>query len=354
MSGGVDSSVAALILSQKDYDLSALYMRNWDTHDESGSEIGCEWEKDWEDVQRVCSRLHLPCELIDLSTQYWTRVFEPALKDWEDGCATPNPDIWCNREIKFGLLMEKALRNGGNWLATGHYANIAWSLDGRPRLMRGRDCTKDQTFFLSSVPEASLYKALFPLGTLLKSDVREIAHRADLPTARRKESMGICFVGEKRRFNDFLAQYLPPKPGDIVSLDGKVLAQHQGLWRYTIGQGAKIRGLRERMFVALKDPALNQILVVPGSNHPALFRKSIVMRDWNWVQPDFQPPSHFRAHVQIRHLMSAVPCCVEESQPGNLKITFEQPEKAVAPGQVAVIWDQDWCLGCGTIAETFQ
>ncbi|KAF8495309.1 tRNA-specific 2-thiouridylase [Gautieria morchelliformis] len=353
MSGGVDSSVAAMLLAQKDYDLSAVYMRNWDTRDESGSDIGCQWEKDWEDVQQVCRRLGLPCELIDLSTQYWVHVFEPALKDWAGGRATPNPDIWCNREIKFGLLMQRTLWGSRQWLATGHYANIAWSQDNRPRLLRARDRNKDQTFFLSSVSEASLGRAIFPLGNLLKSDVREMARKANLPTARREESMGLCFVGEKRRFSDFLSQYLPPEQGDIISLEGKVLAKHQGLWRYTIGQGARIQGMHERMFVASKDPRNNQILVVPGANHPALFCGSITLHDWRWISPEFHIPHNFHASVKVRHLMSAVRCEVEESSPGIVKITFSHPEKAVAPGQVAVIWDHDWCLGCGTIAETF-
>ncbi|KAF8511133.1 tRNA-specific 2-thiouridylase [Hysterangium stoloniferum] len=353
MSGGVDSSVAALLLAQKDYNLSAVYMRNWDTRDEYGSDIGCEWEKDWEYVRRVCCRLDIPCELIDLCIPYWTRVFEPALRQWESGRGTPNPDVWCNREIKFGLLMEKTVGMQGGWLATGHYANVFWSIDGRPQLFRARDRQKDQTYFLSSVPESSIAKAVFPLGTMLKPDVREMARKHNLPTAHREESMGLCFVGEKRRFNDFLSNYLQPNPGDIVDLNGKIVGQHQGLWRYTIGQGAKISGLRNRMFVASRDHLLNQIVVVPGTDHPALFSQSVLAKDWRWIWPDFKISSPFQATVKIRQLMSEIECTVDVTVLTDVRITFKRPEKAVAPGQVAVLWINDWCLGCGTIAETF-
>ncbi|KIJ26430.1 hypothetical protein M422DRAFT_61240 [Sphaerobolus stellatus SS14] len=355
MSGGVDSSVAALLLSQKDYDLSAVFMRNWDTRDETGTDIGCEWEKDWEYVRRVCARLDIPCSMIDLSTQYWTHVFEPALQAWEDGSLTPNPDVWCNREIKFGVLMEKIIPSQGKWLATGHYANVLRNDHGRPILYRASDKQKDQSFFLSSISEESLGKTIFPLGRFQKQEVRELARKSGLPTALREESMGLCFVGEKRRFNDFLSQYLKSKSGKIVDPSGKILSTHDGLWRYTIGQGAKIPGQSERMFVVSKNSTKNQIVVAPGTNHPLLFSKSILVRDWRWIWPDFSIPSGFPARVKIRHHMSDVPCIVDQiDSVGTMRITFIEPEKAIAPGQVAVIWDGEWCLGCGTIAKTYS
>ncbi|KAG6905769.1 hypothetical protein DXG01_000836 [Tephrocybe rancida] len=260
----------------QDYDLSAVFMRNWDTRDESGSDKGCEWEKDWEDVQRVCKLLDLPCRLIDLSRDYWNRVFEPSLRQWEDG-VTPNPDIWCNREIKFGALLEHLPSAPGasskTWFATGHYARKEWSELGRSKLLRATDDIKDQTYFLAGISEAGLSRALFPLGSLLKSEVRELAKHHRLPTAERKESMGICFVGKKGRFGDFishenptLASYIPPNPGPIIDLStGLTVATHTGLWNYTIGQGAKIRGMNERAFVVRKDAKCNTVYVAPGA-----------------------------------------------------------------------------------------
>ncbi|GJJ12536.1 hypothetical protein Clacol_006779 [Clathrus columnatus] len=279
MSGGVDSSVAALNLSKKDYDLSAVYMRNWDTRDESGSDIGCEWEKDWEDVQRV-----------DLSTQYWISIFKPALDDWQSGYLTPNPD--------------------DAWLATGHYANIKWSKYNRPKLYRAHDRKKDQTYFLSCLYEHNLEKTIFPIGGLLKSQVRQIAHQHNLPTAKRSESMGLCFVGERRKFNDFLSNYLISESGEIIDPTGKSLGRHTGLWKYTIGQGAKIPGLPKRMYVAWKDPENNRLLVVPGQDHPYLFTSEIQVNNWHWISSDFKLLNAYRLRVQIRHLMLDIRCNV--------------------------------------------
>ncbi|KAI5116685.1 hypothetical protein M0805_007506 [Coniferiporia weirii] len=365
MSGGVDSSVTARLLADKDYDLSAVFMRNWDTRDESGSDTGCEWEKDWEDVQRVCSQLGLPCEMIDLSREYWTKVFEPSLQLWETG-QTPNPDVWCNREVKFGALMDRiAATKDAKWLAMGHYAGIEWAQSScssrpRPRLVRAVDNLKDQTYYLSGVPELSLEKALFPLQHLRKDQVRELAAKYRLHTAQRSESMGICFVGEKRRFEDFLAQYLPPKPGSIVDmLTQEQLGTHQGLWRYTIGQAAKIPGMPKRMFVAGKDVTHNKIFVVPGSMHPALFSAGIRTRNFRWTWEDDIPPAvdtreGFPARVQFRHRTADVPCTVRRSEVGEICIDFAEPQLAVTPGQIAALYDEGgrWCLGSGEISGT--
>ncbi|KZS88403.1 5-methylaminomethyl-2-thiouridylate-methyltransferase [Sistotremastrum niveocremeum HHB9708] len=355
MSGGVDSSVAATHLAGKDYDLSAVYMRNWDSADETGTDNNCAWKKDWEDVQKICRILDLPVELIDLSKEYWLRVFAPALQQWENGM-TPNPDIWCNREIKFGALLDR-LRDQypGTYLATGHYARIGWSFDDRPKLMRPKDRHKDQTYYLSSLSEASLQKALFPLSNLTKGEVRDLAKRYSLPTASREESMGLCFVGERRRFHDFLNQYLTPKPGKIVNEDGEVIGEHQGLWRYTIGQGAKLRGMPTRMYVSKKDHEKNEVMVVPSSNHPSLLFDSIISSDWHWIWHDhhisqLDSEKGFQATVKFRHMMSAVPCRIKREQ-GNIVIVFDEQQKAVSPGQVAVVWKGDWCLGCGTISQ---
>ncbi|KAI0311801.1 tRNA-specific 2-thiouridylase [Amylostereum chailletii] len=358
MSGGVDSSVTAKLLADKDYDLSAVFMRNWDTRDESGTDKGCEWEKDWEDVQRVCRKFDIPHRMIDLSREYWLRVFEPSLKSWEMG-DTPNPDIWCNKEVKFGALMDH-LPVDTQFIATGHYAHKLYHPEThRPQLLRPHDRLKDQTYYLSSISESSLSKTLFPLAHLPKGSVRKIAYDAELHNASRAESMGICFVGEKRRFSDFLSDYLTPNPGPILHLEtGRQLGTHQGLWTYTIGQGAKIRGMPERMFVARKDKSTNALWVA-SINNPALLASSITMNDWSWIWADAPPPnlasrSGFRARMQFRHRMLDVPCTVFSANPSNprsIHIVFDEPQKAVAHGQIAALWDGEWCLGCGTIED---
>ncbi|KAI0062349.1 tRNA methyltransferase [Artomyces pyxidatus] len=329
-------------------------MRNWDTRDESGTDKGCEWERDWEDVQRVCKKLDIPCEMVDLSREYWLRVFEPSLKAWERG-DTPNPDIWCNREVKFGALMDR-LAKDGEFLATGHYARRGHDpLTHRPRLLRPLDRLKDQTYYLSSITESSLSKALFPLENMTKAEVREVAKMAGLHTASRGESMGICFVGEKRRFTDFLADYLPPLPGPIIDLySGRQVGEHRGLWAYTIGQGAKIRNLPEKLFVAHKDRDTNTVWVAPDS-HPALLATELVSKDWSWIWDDAPPspidtPAGLRARMQFRHRMLDVPCTVFRlPEDGSIRIIFDDQQKAVAPGQVATVWDNNWCLGSGVI-----
>ncbi|KAI9065450.1 tRNA 5-methylaminomethyl-2-thiouridylate-methyltransferase [Trametes sanguinea] len=370
MSGGVDSSVTAKLLADQDYDLSAVFMRNWDTRDESGTDHGCEWKKDWEDVQRVCRMLGIPCELIDLSREYWNRVFEPAIQMWESG-NTPNPDIWCNREVKFGALFDHLTRKDV-WLATGHYADKTWArpslrlanmfaygkIPTRPQLRRPADRTKDQTYYLSAIPESSLARALFPLAPYRKTEVREMAEKWGLPTAAREESMGICFVGEKRKFDDFISQYIPPKPGPIVDLIiGKTVGKHQGLYTFTIGQNARIKGMPQKMFVARKDADANTLYVVPGSDHPALYSKSIIVDKWKWIWEDMPPEDidsskGFLAQVQYRHRMVDVPCRVYRQSDDIMRIEFKHPQSSVAAGQVAAIWKRDWCLGCGIISDT--
>ncbi|EKM55235.1 uncharacterized protein PHACADRAFT_255702 [Phanerochaete carnosa HHB-10118-sp] len=361
MSGGVDSSVVAKLLSEKDYDLSAIFMRNWDARDESGTDEGCEWKKDWHDVQRVCKMLDIPCKLVDLSKEYWNRVFQPSLALWEAG-ATPNPDIWCNKEVKFGALMQH-LTSEDTWLATGHYARKGWDMEQsspRPKLLRPLDRLKDQTYYLSAIPESSLGRTLFPLAQYTKDQVKQMARDWKLPTAERPESMGICFVGEKRRFDTFISQYIPPKPGPIVDLDGNTLGKHQGLWQFTLGQNARIPGLREKMFVCDKDPEWNEILVVPGSDHKEMYSTGLVACDWQWIWADSPPeglrsPDGLRARMQFRHRMLDIPCTVFGTPEQNtVRIIYDEPQKVVPAGQVAAVWVDDWCLGCGVIERTLR
>ncbi|KAG5639861.1 hypothetical protein DXG03_002777, partial [Asterophora parasitica] len=356
-----------------DYDLSAIFMRNWDTRDESASDTGCEWEKDWEDVQRVCKVLDIPCEMVDLSQEYWNRVFQPSLHSWEDG-ATPNPDVMCNKEIKFGALLDHLPMSssgaGQTWFATGHYAQKSWSTPSshsapRPKLVRALDPLKDQTYFLASIPEASLARTLFPLGGLHKhDDVRRIAKEAALPTAERRESMGVCFVGKKAKFGEFISSYIPQNPGPIIDLlTGKTVAQHSGLWTYTIGQGAKVSGMRERAFVVRKDPKLNAVYIACGADNPLLQSHSVLVPDFSWIWSDAPPRDFiangtFTAEVKIRHRMDPIPCIIHRLENADnfsdVQIEFGTPEFGVAPGQVAVVYDKEdgAVLGCGTIADT--
>ncbi|TEB39586.1 5-methylaminomethyl-2-thiouridylate-methyltransferase [Coprinellus micaceus] len=349
MSGGVDSSVAALLLAKEDYDMSAVFMRNWDTRDESGTDKGCEWEKDWEDVQRVCRVLDVPVTMIDLSKEYWNRVFEPSLRQWEMG-VTPNTDVSCNREIKFGALLERLPATSGQrpWFATGHYARKAWS-HGRPQLVRPADKHKDQTYYLSSISENGLRRALFPLSQLPKTEVRELARKHGFHNAERPDSVGICFVGEKGKFKNFLADYLPVNFGPIVNqLTGQVIGEHTGLWNYTIGEGSRLPGMPTRMSVSRKDTLTNTVYVVPGTKHEELFTDILHTQ----YPPELDSPSGFRAQMMHRYRMAASQCTVTRSPDGGFVVRSDNPQHAVAPGQIAVLYNGDWCLGCGPISST--
>ncbi|KAJ7646635.1 tRNA-specific 2-thiouridylase [Roridomyces roridus] len=362
MSGGIDSSVSAKLLAAQDYDLSAVFMRNWDTRDEYGtSEKGCEWEKDWEDVQKVCKVYDIPCRMIDLSKEYWNRVFEPSLRQWEYG-TTPNPDVWCNREIKFGALLERLPHSSSGkppWLATGHYARKDWS-GSRPRLLRSLDRVKDQSYYLSSITEAGLARALFPIGHLTKTDVRNIAQEGGIPDSvlEREESMGICFIGEKKRtdFKDFIASYITPSPGPVKLLStGATVSEHNGLWNFTIGERTRLLGMPEKMYVVQKDIPSNTIYIAPGSD-PTLYCNTVQVREFSWIWADTPPAGITTEHglrlsAQIRHRMRGVSCTVKMDDNSSVQITFDGPLKGVALGQVAAIWDDDWCLGCGVITE---
>ncbi|SPO20862.1 related to trna methyltransferase [Ustilago trichophora] len=386
LSGGVDSSVTALLLAQSShFELSAVFMRNWNELDESlsfhpgsGGASGCSWQKDWEDVQSVARHLGIPVRMVDLSKEYWTQVFEPALGEWRDG-VTPNPDVGCNREIKFGALMDRVLppdQGGGkkSWLATGHYANIAWAevADGkaRPMLTRAKDRTKDQTYYLSSVGEERLAHAHFPLANLLKSEVRELAKKYDLPTANRRESMGICFIGtrgsnksvsHKDGFSSFLGGYIPSIPGNIIDGDtGAVVSSHSGLHTLTVGQGARIRGATSKYYVAKKDIPNNSIVVVQGKTHPMLMctelRADTIEWTWNEPPPELQSGGKGKVELlaQVRHRQTETECTVTRSKDkdgGGYVVRFKEPVLAVAPGQVLGLWKGDWCLGSGVISS---
>jgi len=283
------------------------------------------------------------------------------LKQWELGIS-PNPDVWCNKEIKFGALLDKFTSGNKSydnaWLATGHYALKGWSSDCRPKLLRPVDRLKDQTYFLSAISEGSLRRALFPIGHLKKSEVRDLAKQHSLTTAERPDSVGICFVGEKARFNKFLSSYIQPKSGPIIDkITGRRIGDHSGLWNFTIGQNARISGMPEKLFVVSKDVEHNTIYVVPGSTHEALFTRIIQVPEFTWIWKDSPPPGFdlvegARLHVLHRYRGTPAPCTVKRSDIGII-IECDEPQHAVTPGQVAVLWEHDWCLGSGIIGASF-
>ncbi|CAG8465915.1 1890_t:CDS:10 [Ambispora gerdemannii] len=357
MSGGVDSSVTAYLIKKQGYNVEGRYMRNWDTTDEVGV---CTGEQDWMDVQKVCDQLNISCRMVDFTKEYWIKVFTRIIDDYANGL-TPNPDVLCNRDIKFGVFYEKYLsqslpESGGCndeniWIATGvvlrHYAQIERAPNGRAKLMRGADSNKDQSYYLSTVPEWRLRKILFPIGHLQKQQVKSIAREANLLTANKAESMGICFVGNKgRKFGDFLEEYISGKPGDIVTVDGEVIGKHRGLYKYTIGQCSRTHHGPDRWFVLEKDMERNTLMVVPGSE--------LISRDWNWSWDVL--PENIENGIdllgQVRYRQKAQKCKLTLRPDGKLKVEFETPIRAICPGQNIVVWDGNWCLGAGVIEST--
>ncbi|ORY98649.1 tRNA methyl transferase [Syncephalastrum racemosum] len=350
MSGGVDSSVTAALLKAHGLNVQGLYMRNWDSFDERGV---CSANDEWDDVRRVCDTLRIPCREINFVKEYWTDVFQQTLEDYAAGL-TPNPDILCNQYIKFGALFDRTAKQRDDvWLATGHYCRT----NEHGQLLRGRDSNKDQSYYLSSVTEASLKRTLFPLGDYAsKADVKAEALRFGLhDIAAKPESMGICFVGQRRRFADFLAEYIDQPPGPAVDLQGNVIGQHRGLYAYTIGQASGICHGAHKMVVAQKRVKDNTLVLVPGSNHPALFRTTCHARNWVWIHPS-SPLQDQILHepvvvdAQIRYRMKPQKARLSRHQ-GRYTLEFFEPVRAIAPGQQVVVWHGDWCLGGGVIIE---
>jgi len=354
MSGGVDSSVAALLLKQQGYDVVGIFMKNWDDTDEFGH---CTAEEDFEDVKRVCRHIGIPYYTVNFEEEYRDKVFAYFLDEYRKG-RTPNPDVMCNREIKFGHFLEKALALGADCIATGHYARVekrgdAWVL------LRGVDPNKDQTYFLNQLNQYQLSKTLFPLGHLTKPQVRQIAREAGLPTANKKDSTGICFIGEKD-FRAFLSQYLPAQPGDIRTLDGELKGRHQGLMYYTLGQrqglGIGGGGTGEPWFVADKNLAQNTLYVVQGGNHPALFSHGLLAVDVNWIggRAPAGGSEPFSCTAKFRYRQADQAVTVNVLPGGQCLVRFAQPQKAVTPGQAVVFYDGDVCLGGGTIHYIYK
>jgi tRNA-specific 2-thiouridylase len=353
MSGGVDSSVSALLLQQQGYHVEGLFMKNWDEDD--GTEY-CTAKTDLGDAQAVADRLGIHLHSANFAAEYWDNVFEHFLAEYQAG-RTPNPDILCNREIKFRAFLDYALQLGADFIATGHYARRS-DEQGRSHLLKGLDESKDQSYFLHAVSEDALAKSLFPLGEMYKTDVRVIARQHQLATHDKKDSTGICFIGE-RRFKDFLARYLPAQPGTIETLQGEVLGQHQGLMYHTLGQrqGLGIGGIHGAddapWYVAGKHLKRNVLVAVQGNDHPALFSDGLRSRQLRWIDGT-GPQLPLRCMAKTRYRQEDQACLVQSSDQGGVEISFDKPQRAVTPGQSVVLYSGDRCLGGGVIEQTFD
>jgi len=343
LSGGVDSAVAALLMRDAGHEVEALFMSNWE-EDEDGY---CTSAADWQDAAGVARELAIPLHKVSFAAEYRERVFAHFLAELAAG-RTPNPDVLCNREIKFGLGLAYARRLGAQQFATGHYARIGPG----PALLRGVDRSKDQSYFLHELTREQLAASAFPVGAMHKAEVRALARRRGLPVADKRDSTGICFIGE-RPFGDFVAHFLPGRPGPIETRDGEVLGRHRGLERYTLGQrsGLGIGGLRGRgeapWFVAGKDVARNALIVVQGADHPALFCTGLQAGAPHWIAGS-APAMPFACTAKVRYRQPDVGCRVEAA-PGGVAVLFDEPVAGAAPGQYAVFYDGEECLGGAAI-----
>ncbi|MDT0175520.1 tRNA 2-thiouridine(34) synthase MnmA [Enterobacter sp. BRE11] len=351
MSGGVDSSVSAWLLQQQGYQVEGLFMKNWEEDD--GEEY-CTAADDLADAQAVCDKLGIKLHKINFAAEYWDNVFEHFLEEYKAG-RTPNPDILCNKEIKFKAFLEFAADDlGADYIATGHYVRRA-DVDGKSQLLRGLDGNKDQSYFLYTLSHQQIAQSLFPVGELEKPEVRRIAEQLDLVTAKKKDSTGICFIGE-RKFRDFLGRYLPAQPGAIETVDGQVVGEHQGLMYHTLGQrkGLGIGGLKESnddpWYVVDKDVARNRLIVAQGADHPRLMSVGLIAQQLHWV--DRQPiAAPLRCTVKTRYRQTDIPCEIVPRGDDRIEVRFDAPVAAVTPGQSAVFYLGDLCLGGGIIEE---
>jgi tRNA-specific 2-thiouridylase len=350
LSGGVDSAVAALLLRRAGHDVQGLFMHNWE--DDQGY---CTAAEDFQDARRIAAELNIPLHSVDLSREYRARGFAHFLDEYRAG-RTPNPDIACNREIKFGDCLRHALRLGGSLLATGHYAHVEQAADG-PQLHRARDEGKDQTYFLHDVPRERFAHTMFPLGHLHKDEVRELARSAGLPVHDKRDSTGICFIGE-RPFREFLAQHIAPAPGAVETVDGRTIGQHTGLPFYTLGQrsgigiGGRADGGGGAWYVVAKDLQRNALIVAQDANHPLLLTTSLITQRMNWLCMPPEPNQPFDAHVRLRHRQALQTARITPLPSGGVRIDTTEPQRAIALGQSAVIYRQTLCLGGGVIDQT--
>ncbi len=348
MSGGVDSSVSALLLLQQGYQVEGLFMKNWEEDD--GSEY-CTAIQDLADAQDVSDKLGIKLHKANFAAEYWDNVFEHFLNEYKNG-RTPNPDILCNKEIKFKAFLDYAMTLGADYIATGHYARRIESA-GSVQLCKGIDCGKDQTYFLHAVGKEQIAKTLFPVGELNKPDVRKLAEEHNLITYNKKDSTGICFIGE-RRFKDFLKQYLPAQPGVIETTEGEVIGEHSGLMYHTIGQrqGLGIGGLKHAKdapwYVVDKDLNRNVLVVGQGNEHPRLFSEALTATQIDWIE-GVPPKLPAELAAKVRYRQKDQPCQLSLLDDGRYLVHFDTPQRAVTPGQSVVFYQGDICLGGGII-----
>ena len=354
MSGGVDSSVSAYLLQQQGYQVEGLFMKNWEEDD---SDEYCSAATDLADAQAVCDKLGIKLHTVNFAAEYWDNVFELFLAEYKAG-RTPNPDILCNKEIKFKAFLEFAAEDlGANYIATGHYVRRDDST-GQARLLRGLDNNKDQSYFLYTLSHEQVAQSLFPVGDLEKPQVRAIAEQLGLATAKKKDCTGICFIGE-RKFREFLARYLPAQPGAIETVEGKVIGEHQGLMYHTLGQrkGLRIGGLKDGdenpWYVVDKDVERNVLVVAQGHNHPRLYSDGLIAKQLHWVDRK-ERTKPFDCVVKTRYRQQDIPCHVEPLDNDTIKVTFTSPQAAVTPGQSAVFYLGEECLGGGIIEQRFS
>jgi len=385
MSGGVDSSVAALKLLEQGHHVTGLFMKNWDEDD--GSEY-CTAKEDLDDAQQVCDKLGIELKTVNFATEYWDNVFEDFLKEYAAG-RTPNPDILCNREIKFKAFLDYATELGADYIATGHYTQIGLQ-DEKFQLLRGLDGNKDQSYFLYTLGQPQLSRSLFPIGDMEKPAVRELAQKAGFINSRKKDSTGICFIGERkfkdflqqylpaqkagfinsrkkdstgicfigeRKFKDFLQQYLPAQPGEIQTPEGVVIGKHQGLMYYTLGQrqGLGIGGIKtaseEPWYVIKKDLINNILIAAQGHDHPMMQSDVLQASQLSWVSGEAVSDG-FRCTAKTRYRQKDQPCQIKLHDDGGCSVIFDQPQRAVTPGQSVVFYHHDICLGGGIIDST--
>jgi tRNA-specific 2-thiouridylase len=348
MSGGVDSSVAALLLKRAGYDVVGLFMKNWEDDDDDEY---CSTREDLIDVASVADVIGVDLEVVNFAAEYKDRVFAEFLREYAAG-RTPNPDVLCNAEIKFKAFLDHAMAMGARRIATGHYARVR-EVDGRFELLKALDGTKDQSYFLHRLDQAQLSRTLFPLGEIPKTEVRRIAREAKLPVAEKKDSTGICFIGE-RPFREFLNRYLPKKPGPMKTPDGKVVGEHIGLMFYTLGQrkgigigGAKA-GTGDPWYVARKDMERNELIVVQGHDHPLLLRRDLRAQDLAWVAGE-APDAALAYGAKTRYRQADAACAITDVDAAHCDLAFSEPQWAVTPGQSMVLYRGDVCLGGGII-----
>ena len=351
MSGGVDSSVSALLLLQQGYEVEGLFMKNWDEDD--GTEY-CTAKDDLADAQAVCDNLGIYLHSANFAAEYWDNVFEHFLHEYRAG-RTPNPDILCNREIKFKAFLDYALMLGADCIATGHYVRKSNHGDSA-RLIKGLDNNKDQSYFLHAVGGKEIAKTLFPIGGLEKPQVRKLAQQHKLATHDKKDSTGICFIGE-RRFKDFLQQYLPAQPGTIEDINGNAMGQHSGLMYHTIGQrqGLGIGGVKgageQPWYVVDKDLQRNVLIIAQGANHPRLFKRGLHSRDIHWIDKPPELPCRCMAKTRYRQPDQA---CQLQATADGYDVLFDEPQRAITPGQSVVFYQGETCLGGGIIEHAFN